>query len=99
MTVGVAADKHTFSCILHTVFIMLKNMMLPRFLGGGDRQYSQVTAFASLESLEKLANLAGEGQLKVISDSVWDMEDALKAYDIALGHRARGKVAVKVTKN
>jgi D-arabinose 1-dehydrogenase-like Zn-dependent alcohol dehydrogenase len=36
------------------------------------------------------------GSLKPVVDSVYEFEDALKAYDRLLSHRATGKVVVKI---
>jgi NADPH-dependent curcumin reductase CurA len=82
--------------MLYSSFAMIKNTVWPRFLGGGERPYAQVTAFATQKGLEELAQLVGEAKLKVEIDSCVDMENALHAYAVILSKRTRGKVVVKV---
>ena len=53
-------------------------MLWPRLLGGVNRPYVQVTALASLASLEKLAELAEEDCFEVVVDSSWNMGEVLK---------------------
>ena len=50
----------------------------------------------SREALEKLRSLVSSAKVKPVVDSVFAMEDALKAYEKVLSHRAAGKVAVQV---
>jgi len=46
--------------------------------------------------LQELQKLFADGTLKPMVDSVYEFEDAQKAYDRVLTTRATGKVVVKV---
>jgi hypothetical protein len=56
---------------------MQKNALWPTFLCGVSRPYVCVHGFVTLANLEKLRDLVEKGQLDVIIDSVWKMEDVL----------------------
>jgi Zinc-binding dehydrogenase len=77
-TVGIAFVKYSFSSILEAVYLMLKNILWPRLLGGVQRDYVNVTGIANLATMENLGLLVEEGKLKVVVDSCWGMEDVLK---------------------
>jgi hypothetical protein len=86
--VGVALAEYTVSSMVYASSLMLKNNWWPRALGGGLRDYICVSAFVTLEDLQRLRELVEEGKLAVVLDSCWDMGDVLKVnYTIKL--RAR----------
>ncbi|KAE9371128.1 NAD(P)-binding protein [Stipitochalara longipes BDJ] len=95
VTVGPARPEYSFLGVLYMVRYMISNVLWPSWLGGVNRPYLFAKGPASLEGLERVSRLAEEG-LKVPIDSVWDLEDALKAYEVALSMRARGKIIVKI---
>lgn len=65
--------------MVETVLRIIQSYTLPRILGGGTREYAQVTMMeASRGDLEELRKLVNAGDLKGVVDSVWEMEDALK---------------------
>jgi NADPH:quinone reductase-like Zn-dependent oxidoreductase len=79
VNVGIAFQDYTLSRVLYATYLfMLKFPLLPTWLGGVPRRYVTVTGFVNQEGLEKLRALVEEGKLRVVIDSVWDMEDALK---------------------
>lgn len=43
-----------------------------------------------------IASLTEEGKLRIVVDSVWEMEDLVKAYAWIGKKRAKGKVVIKV---
>jgi NADPH:quinone reductase-like Zn-dependent oxidoreductase len=47
--------------------------------------------------LTQLGKWIQEGKIKVIIDSTFEFEDAVKAYEKLKTHRARGKIVVHVT--
>ncbi|KAI9856601.1 MAG: zinc ion binding [Trichoglossum hirsutum] len=96
VTVGVAYGAYTVPSMLYAVFSMVKNAWLPRVLGGGERDYLCVNATADLEKLEKLAEMAGEGNLRVFVDSRWGFTEVLKAYERVLSRHAKGKIIVQI---
>ncbi|CAK7209390.1 hypothetical protein SBRCBS47491_000425 [Sporothrix bragantina] len=78
---------------------LLSNMFLPSWLGGVPRRYMFFSSPPLRDDAVYLAQLLGEGKLKVPVDSVFDMKDLLAAYERISTKRARGKVVIKVRKN
>jgi len=64
--------------MVYATSLMLKNIWWPRALGGGPRDYICVSAFVTLEALQRLRELVEERKLAVVLDSCWDMGDILK---------------------
>ncbi|KAI9796308.1 MAG: zinc ion binding [Piccolia ochrophora] len=73
-----------------------KNLYWPRILGGTPRQYIFLSVMPGRELLEQVKKRIDEGSLSTVVDSVWPMEDALKAYERIMSGRAKGKVVVHV---
>jgi hypothetical protein len=78
VTVGVAFEDYTFGSMLAVVGSMLKNLLWPRLLGGVPRNYVQVTGVANKEGMQELAEMVGEGKLRVVADECFEFGDALK---------------------
>ena len=72
------------------------NMLLPSFLGGGKNSYQMLIAKASADALRQLSEWLKEGKIKGVVDSVYDWEDAPKAFERLKTGRARGKVVIRV---
>jgi hypothetical protein len=64
--------------MLHAGYLMLKNSLWPRILGGVPREYIYVQGFADLQRMERLRQLVEEGKLRVAVDSCWEMENVLR---------------------
>ena len=96
VSVGIAFKSYTYSSVLYALFLMARNILVPRFLGGGAAPYIVVSGFVTLEGMEKLAAMVDEGKLKVMVDSCWDIEDAVQAYEVILSKRTHGKVIIAV---
>jgi hypothetical protein len=64
--------------MVYATSLMLKNIWWPRALGGGPRDYICVSAFVTLEALQRLRELVEERKLAVVLDSCWGMGDVLK---------------------
>lgn len=47
-------------------------------LGGVPRRHRMHNAFINQASLRRVAKMAEEGKMKVLTDSVWAMEEAIK---------------------
>jgi NADPH:quinone reductase-like Zn-dependent oxidoreductase len=79
VTVGVALADYTLSSMFEVAYLMiLKNVLLPVWLGGVPRKYVLVTALVTSARLQELGKLMEEGKLKVTVDSVWEMVDVQK---------------------
>ncbi|KAH6720691.1 oxidoreductase [Leptodontidium sp. MPI-SDFR-AT-0119] len=96
VTVGPAMPTYSMGAILHSLGQMASNFLWPRILGGTNRPYVQVSSFVNLKEIQRLADMARDGKLRVPIDSCWEMEDGLKGYERMLSRRARGKVIVKI---
>lgn len=75
---------------------VLLNRWLPTWLGGVPRRYIMFSTPPSRDDAVYLARLVEEGRLRIPVDSVFEMKDAMSAYERIATKRARGKVVVKV---
>jgi len=82
-----------------TVRNVLFNMWLPTWLGGVPRRYIMFSTPPARDDAVYLARLIEEGRVRIPVDSVFDMEDAVRAYERIATKRARGKVVVRVRKD
>jgi alkaline phosphatase D len=72
------------------------NMLLPSFLGGGKNSYQMLMAKPSADALRQLGEWMKEGKVKGVVDTLFDWEDAPKAFEKLKTGRARGKIVIKV---
>ena len=70
--------------------------LLPGFLGGGRRKFVMVFADVKAENLERVGKWIEEGKVKPVTDTVFGMEDVVKAFERLKTGRAVGKVIVDV---
>ena len=75
------------------------NTWWPTWLGGVPRRYAMFIAPPSKDDAVVLIKLVEEGKLKISVDSVFSMEDAIRAYERVATMRARGRVMVKVERD
>jgi len=78
------------------IWSMAKNTLWPRLLGGTPRIYTFQQTNPDQKTIQYLIRLVEEEKLIVIIDKVFEMEDALQAYDRILSQRAKGKVVVRI---
>ncbi|KAJ5623174.1 hypothetical protein N7490_011779 [Penicillium lividum] len=93
---GVVINIGMLEGLIVTARNMLLNSWLPTWLGGVPRRYIMFSTPPARDDAVYLARLIEEGHLRVPVDSVFDMEDAIRAYKRISTKRARGKVVVKV---
>ncbi|KAJ5961135.1 Polyketide synthase enoylreductase [Penicillium vulpinum] len=74
----------------------LLNSWLPTWLGGVQRRFIMFSTPPARDDAVYLARLIEEGRLRIPVDSVFEMKDAIRAYERIATQRARGKVVVKV---
>ena len=72
------------------------NMLLPSFLGGGKNSFQMMMAKPSAEALEQMGEWFKDGKLKGMVDTVFEWEDAPKAFEKLKTGRAKGKIVVRV---
>jgi NADPH:quinone reductase-like Zn-dependent oxidoreductase len=75
---------------------MLFNTFLPVWLGGVPRRYVMFSTPPTRDDAIYNLHLIEEGQLRIPVDSVFEMKDAIQAYERIATKRARGKVVVKM---
>ncbi|OAA54371.1 Alcohol dehydrogenase superfamily, zinc-type [Niveomyces insectorum RCEF 264] len=77
---------------------VLFNLLLPTWLGGVPRRYIMFSTPPTRDDAMYLARLMEEGNLRVPVDSVFDLTNAVDAYERVATKRARGKVIIKVSR-
>jgi NADPH:quinone reductase-like Zn-dependent oxidoreductase len=82
---------------LRGAWSMVPRWLQPRWLGGGKHPWHLLMVKNSVEELAQIGQWVREGKLKVILDSVFEFEDAPKAFERLRTRRARGKVVINVT--
>lgn len=75
---------------------LVGNMLLPSFLGGGKNSFQMIMAKPSAEQLRHMGKWLKQGSLKPIVDTVFEWEDAPKAFEKLKTGRAKGKIVIKV---
>ncbi|KAL4803476.1 hypothetical protein BDV18DRAFT_163035 [Aspergillus unguis] len=79
-----------------TTFNWVRNVYLPTWLGGVPRKYIMFSTPPTRDDALYIAHLVEEGDIRILVDGVWEMEDAMRAYERIGSQRARGKVVVRV---
>lgn len=74
------------------------NMLLPGFLGGGKRKFQMVIAKPDAEALSQTVLWMKEGKLRAVIDSIFEFDDAPKAFEKLKTGRAKGKIVIHVKK-
>jgi alkaline phosphatase D len=72
------------------------NMLRPGFLGGGKAKYQMLMAQGVQSDLQTLGQWMEQGKVKAVLDSVFEWEDAPKAYEKLKLGRTKGKIVIKV---
>ncbi|KAJ5063556.1 PhoD-like phosphatase-domain-containing protein [Bipolaris maydis] len=75
---------------------LVGNMLLPSFLGGGKSSFQLIMAKPSAEQLRHMSEWLKQGSLKPIVDTVFEWEDAPKAFEKLKTGRAKGKIVIRV---
>jgi NADPH:quinone reductase-like Zn-dependent oxidoreductase len=93
---GAVINIGVFEGVFASARNALFNKWLPTWLGGVPRRYIIFSTPPACDDVIYLARLVEEGQLRIPVDSVFNMEDAVGAYERIATKRARGKVVVKI---
>lgn len=75
---------------------MSQIFLRPGFLGGTKRKFTYFVVNPTPAHIEEFTNYVRQGKVKPFVDSVHNFEDVLKAYEVQMSGRARGKIVVKV---
>lgn len=81
ITVGANPGKINWAAMLWFLGQMVKNALLPTWLGGVNRKCVNASGSANLYDTERLVRMFVDGKLSVPIDSTWAFEDALKVSD------------------
>ncbi|KAG2175689.1 hypothetical protein INT43_001336 [Umbelopsis isabellina] len=84
------------SDILRFAGQQLQNTCVPTWLGGTNRRYKFISATPWRATLERVRKLIEDGRLTCEIDSVWGMDDAIKAYERFGSNEAQGRVVINV---
>ncbi|KAK5108443.1 hypothetical protein LTR62_008330 [Meristemomyces frigidus] len=76
--------------------LALGAMLLPTFLGGGQRKFVIVAADIKPDLLEKMAGWIVDGTVKPVTDGVYPMEEVVEAFKRQKSGRATGKIIINV---
>ncbi|KAL7954802.1 hypothetical protein V8C34DRAFT_327885 [Trichoderma compactum] len=98
-SVGIKPPDFSVPNFLRAVVQMKLNEWWPvsRWLGGVGRLWRGVSMMEpTLEDRQRIADMLGGGQIRVVRDSVWSFEDVKGAYAKLGGLHASGKVLVRV---
>ncbi|KAF2493543.1 NAD(P)-binding protein [Lophium mytilinum] len=74
----------------------LRNLFLPRWLGGTPRKFIGLGVPSTNEHAAAIAKFAAEGKVKTVVDKVFDLEDVIEAYKLLGSMRARGKIIIRI---
>ncbi|KAF2443954.1 putative zinc alcohol dehydrogenase [Karstenula rhodostoma CBS 690.94] len=78
------------------ILFIAKRMVLPGFLSGGKRKFSSYLAYNTPDQLQRIAEWANEGKLRVEIDEEFAFENVKEAFAKLRGGRAQGKIVVRV---
>ncbi|KAL6805678.1 hypothetical protein J3E68DRAFT_421926 [Trichoderma sp. SZMC 28012] len=98
-SVGIKPPDFSVPNFLRAVVQMKLNEWWPvsRWLGGIGRLWRGVSMMEpTLEDRQRIADMLGGGQIRVVRDSVWSFEHVKEAYAKLGGLHASGKVLVRV---
>ncbi|KAF3077123.1 hypothetical protein CFAM422_000346 [Trichoderma lentiforme] len=98
-SVGIKPPDFSVPNFLRAVVQMKLNEWWPvsRWLGGVGRLWRGVSMMEpTLEDRQRIADMLGGGQIRVVRDSVWSFEHVKEAYAKLGGLHASGKVLVRV---
>ncbi|KAH6893035.1 hypothetical protein B0T10DRAFT_481337, partial [Thelonectria olida] len=99
VSVGIKPPTFFVPDFLRAVVQMKLNEWWPtsRWLGGVGRRWVAVAMMSpTLEDRQRIIDMLGAGDIKLVRDSVWPFEQTKEAYEKLGGLHARGKVLVKV---
>lgn len=78
-------------------FSTVGRFVTPRVLGGGQRPYQLVFFKNRYEDLKQIADWMRDGKVKPVIDSVFEFDDAVKAFEKLRTNRAKGKIVIRVS--
>ncbi|KAL6916242.1 hypothetical protein FSST1_007737 [Fusarium sambucinum] len=70
--------------------------LLPRWFGGGQRTFKFQSVVANRQDFEQMAEWIREGNVKVVVEEEFDLENASRAYAKLKEGKTRGKLVVRV---
>ncbi|KAF2735838.1 reticulon-4-interacting protein 1, mitochondrial precursor [Polyplosphaeria fusca] len=77
---------------------LVGDMIRPGFLGGGKRKYTHIMAGPHQDQFRDLGQWMKEGKIRPVVDSVFEFEEAPRAFEKLKTGRAKGKIVIRVKK-
>ncbi|KAK0268853.1 zinc ion binding [Friedmanniomyces endolithicus] len=96
---GAVINVGSMEGVAATLWNWTTNTWCPIWLGGIPRQYIMFPTPPTKDDALMLVKMVEEGELKVAVDSVFEMEDAVQAYERVATKRARGRAVIRVERN
>ncbi|KAE8389222.1 hypothetical protein ETB97_010753 [Aspergillus alliaceus] len=72
-------------------------LVRPSFLGGGQRRYIPIITQVSKGDLTQMGEWIQQGKVRVVLDSTYEFDDAVKAFEKLRTGRSRGKIVIHVS--
>ena len=82
---------------LASLSTVISRMFCPSMLGGGKRAYEMLQVKNELDLFIQISEWMKAGRVKAVIDSIFEFEDAPKAYAKLKEGRAKGKIVVHLT--
>ncbi|KAI5459634.1 hypothetical protein BGZ63DRAFT_359578 [Mariannaea sp. PMI_226] len=79
-----------------SVMSLARSLLLPGFLGGGKRKFVILNLSPDRQALEQIVRWMVEGKVKTVIDSVFEFDQAEKAFEKLKQGSSAGKIIVRV---
>ncbi|KAK0658703.1 hypothetical protein QBC41DRAFT_331854 [Cercophora samala] len=96
---GIHYTSYRYWDLFKSVVTIGLNLVWPRsrWLGGTGRRFKICSLDdPGMEMMQLLADMLGDGRIRVAVDSVWGWEEVKEGFDVLMGGHAAGKVVIKV---
>ncbi|KEY73675.1 hypothetical protein S7711_07721 [Stachybotrys chartarum IBT 7711] len=84
------------SASLNFIVDFIKAKLVPGFLGGGQHSFQFAVVDQTRSGLEQVGEWVAQGKVRIIVDSTYEFEDAVKAYKQLKKGSSTGKIVVHV---
>ncbi|WBW73405.1 mitochondrial CH-OH group oxidoreductase [Schizosaccharomyces osmophilus] len=74
----------------------ISRKLRPKVLGGSSHAYHNYLLKAEPKTIKEFAEFVSENGIKTVTDSLYNFDHALAAFDRLTSHRAKGKIIVKM---
>ncbi|KAJ5585651.1 Zinc alcohol dehydrogenase [Penicillium hetheringtonii] len=96
INIGAMKVQPTLLSVIGFFWCQLFNAYWPAFLGGTPRWFRMLSGSPDFVTLSKVKEMAERGSLKSVIDSIWEMQDAIMAYQRIESKHSKGKVLIRI---